>query len=241
MIKIYLCEDNLEQLQKVKQIVESVIMIEDLDMQLTLATNDPYKLLNEIKNEQSVGLYFLDVDLKADMNGIKLGEEIRKYDPRGFIVYITSHAEMSYLTFVYKVEALDYIVKDNFTDLHTRVHKCILNAYEKYSSLSKDDQQKYFHVKSGDKNVYLEYDKILFLETSQTVHKIKVHAEDRQIEFYGRIKDVMEKLDNRFYKCHRSFIVNKNKIKEIDKKNRIIHLVNGQQCLASVRLLKGLS
>ena len=30
-----------------------------------------------------VGCYFLDIQLEADINGIKLGSEIRKYDPMG--------------------------------------------------------------------------------------------------------------------------------------------------------------
>lgn len=47
------------------------------------------------------------------MNGFELAQEIRKFDPRGFIIFITTHAELSYMTFTYKVEALDYIIKDD--------------------------------------------------------------------------------------------------------------------------------
>ena len=51
------------------------------------------------------GIYFLDVDLKSDINGIKLGSKIREKDTRGFIIFTTTHLEMSYFAFKYKVEA----------------------------------------------------------------------------------------------------------------------------------------
>lgn len=41
---------------------------------------------------------------------------------------------MSYLTFIYKVEAIDYIIKNKTKDIHKRRHEYILNALKKYSS-----------------------------------------------------------------------------------------------------------
>ena len=51
--------------------------------------------------------------IRSDINGIKLGSEIRKYDPIGNIIFVTSHSELTYLTFVYKVSAMDFIFKDD--------------------------------------------------------------------------------------------------------------------------------
>ena len=110
MLKIFVCEDNIEQKEKLKNIIENIILIENYDMNLELATGDPHKILNYLKSTETSGIYFLDVDLHCDINGIQLAEQIRKYDPRGFIIFITTHAEMSYLTFIYKVEAMDYII-----------------------------------------------------------------------------------------------------------------------------------
>ncbi|WP_241960035.1 PfkB family carbohydrate kinase, partial [Staphylococcus gallinarum] len=42
----------------------------------------------------------------------KLASEIRKHDPVGNIIFVTSHSELTYLTFVYKVAAMDFIFKD---------------------------------------------------------------------------------------------------------------------------------
>lgn len=72
-------------------------------MEIALATDDPYEVIEKSKEMNDVGCYFLDIQLEADINGIKLGSEIRKYDPIGNIIFVTSHSELTYLTFVYKV------------------------------------------------------------------------------------------------------------------------------------------
>lgn len=239
MLKVFICEDNKEQRERFSKIVQDIILIENYDIELGLVTSDPNELINYIDNNDLSGLYFLDIDLKSEINGIELATKIRKYDPRGFIVFITTHAEMSYLTFMYKVEAMDYIIKDNYNNIRERLQQCIADAHTKYSAKS-TELQKIFTIKSDDKIVNIEYRKILFFETSPTIHKVIVHAVDRQIEFYAKMKEIKEKLDDRFYRCHKSFIVNKDNIKEIDVNNRCIYMINGEQCLISTRLMKGL-
>jgi two-component system response regulator AgrA len=239
MLSIVVCEDNEEQRKKITKFIEDSIMIENLDMKIDLSTGSPEETIDYLKENKISGLYFLDVDLNSAINGIKLAEIIREYDPRGFIVFVTTHAEMSYLTFIYKVEAMDYIIKDNPETVKERIHQCILNANKKYSS-KVTELQKNFTIKADDKIINIEYSKILFFETSDIIHKVLLHVVDRQIEFYAKMKDIEAKLDDRFYRCHRSFLVNTDNIKEIDKKNRVVHMINGQQCFVATRLLKGL-
>lgn len=239
MLNIIICEDNELERIKITKFIKDIIMIENLDMKVTLTTDNPNNILEFLKQNEISGLYFLDVNLNADLNGIMLAAKIREYDPRGFIVFITTHAEMSYLTFIYKVEAMDYIIKDNFLDVKNRIHDCILNAHKKYSSKS-TELQKNFTIKVNDKINSIEFNKILFFETSNIIHKVTIHAFDRQVEFYAKMKELEEQVDRRFYRCHRSFLVNTENIKEIDKNNRLIYMINGEKCLVSTRLMKGL-
>ncbi len=50
------------------------------------------------------------------------------------------------MTFTYKVEALDYIIKDDIDLLHDRVLACMKQAEERISN--DQDMQKYFTFKS---------------------------------------------------------------------------------------------
>ena len=107
MLDIYICEDNLKQLAFIKEKVENIIAFEELDIKIKTATNSPNEILNKASQSHNCGLYFLDIDLKNEkINGFTLAQAIRKIEPRCFIVFITSHIELSYLTYQYKVEAL---------------------------------------------------------------------------------------------------------------------------------------
>ena len=239
MLKIYICEDIEVQRDKIQQVVENIVLMEDLDMELSCVSDDPHRILEKVKAAEEVGIYFLDIELGADMTGLTLAQEIRRYDPRGFIVFITTHSEMSYMTFIYKLEALDFILKDAPEELGKRVYECILKANQRFAS-AKNKVQANFSVKVNEKVFTVDYDEVLFFETSPNVHKIILHCKNRQMEFLGKIKEIEKQVDKRFYRCHRSFLVNKDNIKEIDFQNRVIYMVNGDECLLSSRMMKGL-
>lgn len=237
MIRVYICEDHPEQLRKVRDAITGAITFENYDMVIEKATKDPYALLESIQANPGTGIYFLDVDLGCEINGIQLGERIRQLDPTGFIIFITTHAEMTHLTFKYKVEALDFIVKDGFRDVTNRVRECLQYANDKYRALS-GQKNEVFHIHTNDKVILAEYKQIIAFETSSTIHKVIMHSDKRQVEFYGSIKEIEGKLDQRFVRCHQSFIVNRDKIQEIDKAQKRVRMINGQEFLVSVRGMK---
>lgn len=240
MLNVYVCEDIEIQRKKLKSILENIIVMEELDMELVVATDNPYEVLSYVKETEEVGIYFLDVDLKTDMDGLNLALEIRKYDPRGFIVFVTSHSEMSYMTFQYRLEAMDYIVKEQGDDMiRQRVYHCLMNANERFSS-GNNRIQDVFTFKVNNRVFSIEYDDIVYFETSPNVHKVILHGKRRVTEFYGNIKELEAKLDGRFYRCNRSFLLNKKNIKEVDIKDKIVIMINGETCPISIRRIKGL-
>lgn len=239
MLNVFVCEDDIAQRKAVVQIIKNTVMIEELDMQLVLDTPNPYELLEAVKISQNTGIYFLDIDLKCDMNGMKLAQQIRRFDPRCFIIFVTSHSELSYMTFQYRVEAMDFVLKDNPSEAKVKIRECLRNALERYS-LQTNKTHKVYTIEIGERKIHVDYRDILFFETSSNIHKVILHAKDRQIEFSGSMKELEKKLGDTFARCHRSFLANRNNIREVDTKNRIIYFVNGETCLMSTRMMKGL-
>ncbi|WP_239253873.1 LytR/AlgR family response regulator transcription factor [Listeria ilorinensis] len=241
MLPVYVCEDNRVQRERLTKYIQDYIMVERFDMELKLATADPYEMLEQLKsNHQGKGLYFLDIDLQQpDMNGFELATEIRKVDPRGFIIFITTHAELTYLTFTYKVEALDYIIKDNINELQERVLNCMKSVDQRM--MDDKETEKYFTFQVSDKKIIHEkMDDILFFETSSKIHKIILHGKNRQTEFYAKMKEIEKLLGEPFYRCHRSYLVNKDNISELDLANGVVVMSNGEECIASAKLMRGL-
>lgn len=239
MLDIFVCEDDTVQRQTIVQTIENTVLIEELDMQLVLDAGDPFVLLEKVKTSQNTGIYFLDIDLNSNMNGMKLAQQIRLSDPRGFIIFITAHSELSYMTFQYRVEAMDFILKDNPAEAKIKIRECLLKAMERYT-LQTNKTHKVYTIEAGGRKISVDHDDIFFFETSSNIHKVILHAKDRQIEFSSTMKELANTLDGNFVRCHRSFLVNKKNIEEIDVKNRILHFTNGETCLISTRMMKGL-
>lgn len=240
MLNVYIGEDVVIQRNKLRKMIENIIVMEELDMEIVSVTADPYEILDYTKSTEEVGIYFLDIDLQADMNGLDLAKEIRKYDPRGFIVFVTTHSEFSYMTFQYRLEAMDYILKDDEDNaIRHRIYECLLNADERFSS-GNNRIQDIFTFKVNERYYTIAYDDIIYFETSPTIHKVILHGKNRVTEFYAKIKDLEEILDERFYRCNRSFLLNKKNIKEVDIKEKKVIMINGEKCPISTRRMKGL-
>lgn len=237
MLEVVICEDNSVHLEKLKGIIKNTILREKLDLRIGVCTANPKEVIEYIKEHKITGIYFLDVDLKNTMNGIKLGETIRNMDSEGFIIFTTTHLEMSYLAFKYKVEAMDYVIKDE-CDSKERINSCLLKAYDTYFRNKHDEEL--ITIKEDTRIIRIKPSNILFIETTGIAHKIRVHEHNRQIEFYGNLKDVQKLLPSNFYRCHKSYIVNRDKIDEIDKKHNIIIVENGEECYVSFRYMRGL-
>ena len=239
MIDIYICEDNKKELSLFTQYIKDVVSIENMDMEVTLSSPDPHAVLQATALSQNVGLFFLDIDLKSDINGLTLAQRIRKLQPRCFIIFITSHSEMGFLTFEYKVEALDFILKDNINRIKTKIHECLLNVNDKYTSIN-NNIHKTFVINQSGQQISIDYDDIVCFETSYNIHKIILHTRKRTIEFTGQLKDLEQQLDYRFYRCHRSFIINKNNIVKIDFSEQTVYMNTGETVPVSIRMKKGL-
>ncbi|MGG2104617.1 LytR/AlgR family response regulator transcription factor [Lysinibacillus pakistanensis] len=235
---IVICEDDIVQLEKVKEAIENYAMIEENGMKIVLATTNPDDVLLFVEDGKA-DCYFFDIDLNHKITGIALGSKIREKDPIASLVYITTHAEMSYLTFIYKLAALDFIIKDNPDTLKDKLLSTLKEAHRRYLKIGEQDNVKKFQIKTTGRTHNIDFQSVYFFEACTGSHKIILHLENEHLEFYGRLKDY-EDLHEDFYRCHKSFIVNKIKIKNIDSKERIIFLDNGEVCYASARLIKGL-
>jgi len=237
MFNIFICEDDHTQRLRIEMIINKYFMLNDFDMSLAFSTDDPIKLLNHLKSQDDgyTGLYFLDVELQSDINGIELAAEIRKLDVSATIVFVTSHSELVPLVFKHKVEAMEYIVKDNSPEeIEKSILTCIDLAFKRFLD-GKRSATKYFTIKIGEQVLNIPYDNILYFESSVDMrNKVLLHTLDSMLEFRGFIKDVSS-LGSPFYEVHQSFVLNINKIEHVDKVTREAKMINGEFIPIAVR------
>ena len=232
MIPLYLCDDDLQVLEHIKKIVENIIMIHNFDIEIVLASENPKAILEHKKTQIHRSIYLLDVELKdAAYNGFSLGKELRSMDPRGFIIYISTHEELMVETFKYKLEAMSYLIKDDICTLREQISDCFLEII-KLAADNNKDVCSYYCIKANDKNYHIPVKDILFFETAGP-HRVAAHTLSRMIEFRGDLGRIEKELKDSFVRSHQSYLVQLNQIEQIDCLHNTIELKGGGLCLLS--------
>ncbi|EHI99451.1 two component transcriptional regulator, LytTR family [Clostridium sp. DL-VIII] len=236
MLNVIICEDNAVQRKEIESIING---ISDFHNEIAISTDNPKEVLTYIDNTAESFIYFLDVELNSDLNGFELAHLIRTIDTTGYIIFLTAHAELTLLTFQYKVQALDYIIKGNSNILKEKILDCF-KAVNNSLNISKSKINNKIPIDIGNNIVFWNFDDILFFETAGKGHKISIHTKSGQSEFYGTLKNIEKNVSSDFYKTHRSYLINTKKIKSINKSSMVVEMINGEICYVSIRYLKGL-
>jgi len=249
MLHVFICDDDPKQRERIAEAVKKYAMIENMDMRVALVAKDADTLLQYLEKHPNnpamndFGLFFLDVDLQSDVSGIQLASRIKAQEPFAFIVFITSYAELSHLTFRYKVEALDYISKDFADEMMRRVKECIDMAYKRYQmafAALHGEHTGCFPLKVDGTIHMIPMSEIMFFEAHPTLErKVTLHMRNREVDISDTLKNLTQSLPE-FYLCHRSCLVNVKNVIHIDTHLGVAKMANGHTVLVSTRKMKEL-
>lgn len=233
MINIFICDDNISYQTFLKTTIDKILNHNSYEAHICGLYDMPDKLLHNIKPDYSHNLYFLDIEFPCEMNGIELATKIREIDHNCHIIFITTHDEMSPLTFKYKVEALGYISKDTPQNVEHEIKSCLDILF---SRLPRDlNQSKKLTTYILGQKITVPYDDILYIEPSLTPHKVILHTPTKNIEIPSTMKAISEELPAIFFKCHKSCIVNINNIKSVDVPSQKLLMKNNSTCVCARR------
>lgn len=235
-MNIFILEDDIVQLEYLEKIIKQLARKNNISYKQLYATSKPENLLEKISTPANHQIYFLDIEIKGySQSGLDVAKRIRKKDPYGTIVFVTTHSELAINTFTYKVAAIDFIEKDQAEDaFKKRLEECLVIANEyKKKSVNVDT----FSFENKYTSFQVPYSDIFYFETTDVSHKIKLVTSKKTIDFYGSLGEVIEH-DRRLFRCHKSFVVNLANVEEIDKKNKILFFHSSSYCLISRRMLK---
>lgn len=170
--------------------------------------------LSEMAKKTPVHLLFLDIQMPG-INGLEFSKLVSDQTK---IVFTTAFSQ--YALDSYKVNALDYLLKPiSYNDFLQAVNKAIQwfklqnNISESYS-----DKAEFIYVKSEYKLLQIPLEKILYIEGLKDYIKIHLEGEAKPVLSLLSMKSMEEKLSpDRFIRIHRSYIVQKSKIRMIDR------------------------
>lgn len=235
MMHIYLCEDDEKQLEQWKRIIDKFLLMNDTELELYCWTTSPSVLLSYQRSSDSVGIYFLDIDLNAKIDGMQLADHIRHHDPRGYIVFVTIHNEAAPLTFQHKLEAMDFITKDQPDQLESRIIDCLQCALKNHQRYLASSSQ-LLTIKYEGGSLSLNQNDILSITTGKDAHRLVIYCSSGIREIAGTLKELSSCLNHKFCYCSRSTIINLEHIQQYLPKERTVLMTNGQRLKVSYRM-----
>ncbi len=218
MLNFVLCDDNLNSLDKFSKMLNLVFINNNLDAQITLASGDANETLNYIKNNV-VDVAILDIDLHSEISGIELAQKIRAANKKIYIIFATAHLE--YLLLAYKCKTFDYLPKPITLN---NIESTILRLFAdiKQNSFNKK------YIKINNRDTVINADSIYYIEKNNT----KVIFKTDTIDYctYSSFNKIKDSLPSNFIRCHKSYIVNVNKIESIEKSTIHFDKTNTIKC-----------
>ena len=189
-------------------------------LELIGSSLNPLVALDEITSRNAPDITFLDVDMRQ-LSGLDLAGMVNLYTT---VVFTTAFPE--YALEAFEKEAFDYLLKP--ID-YERFAKCIQKARRKINRplnaavMGTDD---FFNIKSEIKGrmVRIRFEEVMYIEGA--VNYIQIHTREEKHMTYLTIKEIARHLPDYFARIHRSFIVNINYLKVIERAR--IKLDNGE-------------
>ena len=166
--------------------------------------------------ENQIDLVFLDIEM-PQLNGLEFAKIIPSTTR---IIFTTAYDKYAIQGF--KVDALDYLLKpvsyEEFLEAANKALKCI--DIQK-NGVNKSSANDYIIVKSEYRLIQIPTSEILYIEGLKDYVKIYTVDEQKSIMTLMNMKTLEQSLPSSFIRVHRSFIVNTNKLKIIER-NRIV-------------------
>ena len=212
MLDFILCDDNFNVLKKLEKMLDSIFVNNNLNAQIVLSTTKPEELMDYVK-EHSVNVVILDIDLKSKISGLDLAKIIRKKDKSVYIIFTTAHLE--YGLMAYKYKTFDYLPKpitvERLSDTITRLFEDVSGVRAKF-------------VRLDNNKTIIKQDGIQYIQKNGM--KVIFHTDTRDYETYSSFKKILPQLSENFIQCHKSYIVNTEKITDIESSNNIVYFNN---------------
>lgn len=174
-----------------------------------------------LEKEEIYDIVLMDIEM-PEKDGFETIADYRVINDSCVAIILTTHTELSNKG--YLVNAFRYIDKTNMKAELDEAFRSAKKVLESNNTVSLEA------LKIG--NIKLVIKDILFIETIK--RNVLVHTSDNEYECYNNISDLEQELNKYgFYRSHRSFLVNLDKVKKFDR--RCIYFAGDKKAFLSSR------
>ena len=202
MLNFILCDDNPQTLKSISKMLESIFIEKQYDANIAYKSTNGNDILKFIETN-NIDVAILDINLNSNISGIDIAKKIRKNNKNMYIIFITGHLE--YMLEAYQYKTFDFIAKPI---THPRLEHTIKRLFEDIKGFPKR------YIKIDSKNTIIDENTIEYIKRDGM--KLVFHSKNKDYEAYSSFNKIQNTLPNNFIRCHKSFIVNMNLIKDVD-------------------------
>lgn len=212
MISIGICDDEAYMLELLAEKTTAFFAHENMGVEILLFS-DGRAILAHPGN---LDVLFLDIRMEGP-DGFEIARKLRHRGFNGFLIFITVLEDCVFDAF--EVEAFAYLVKPIADHLFQRTMKRLLSAL-------RTARQALLLVQRGKEWNIIRFDDIMYCEVIN--RKVYLHLKDHTVfDYYDKIEALERKLDSRFFRCHRSYLLNLQYLKAY--KAGQAHLLNDER------------
>ena len=207
MLKVVLIDDEMPALDELAYIVEA-----SDQAQVVGKFTDSVEGLLYIQNHKP-DLVFLDINM-PQMSGLKLAEAIRGLNVECSVVFATAYDEHALEAF--EKDVIDYLLKPYEEKRVFKVIRKVIEGKGKSQILQSQNKATIdrLPIPLDDKIIFIPIDDILFCKVGE--NKVWVQTKGTAYQIAESLSKLEEKLPaNKFFKTHRAYVVNVEKIKEV--------------------------
>ena len=216
MLRIGMCDDELEGVKITSKYLEAEIISQNLDAEITIITDNQKDIFDAIYKKE-IDILFLDVDFKSSgKNGIDFAKDLREVNHDFYLIFLTAHQRYMHLSFIVKV--FDYLVKPINKNILEDLVKRIKEDFAYNKSI-------FLHLNKWDT---VRTNDILYIE--KFGNKSIIVTKTNKYTTSKNLNTLLEELPIFFRRCHRSYIVNDSKILRLDKKNGFVYFSKDIYC-----------
>tara|TARA_R110002050_G_scaffold25604_12_gene68260 strand:+ start:10075 stop:10830 length:756 start_codon:yes stop_codon:yes gene_type:complete len=227
-IRILIVEDNVIIADDMQSMLEE-IGYEIVDNVIV------YEQAVEVLKNKEVDLVLIDIILASDKTGIDLGKHIRENYNIPFI-FVTSNSDRATVENAKTVKPNGYLVKPfEQQDLYTSIEIALSNFTSVKNNGASENQEEEddklmsnkvlkdsIFVKKQHLYYRIQFGDIQFIKADNVY--LEVNTVDKKFLVRSPLKDYLEKLpQQKFYRAHKSYIVNVDHIDAINSKDILIN------------------
>ena len=215
MINIAVCDDEKCMSEKIEKLVEDFFRKKNTNISVSEYSSGEELL----KSNERIDILFLDIGMRG-MDGIETARKLRECRFHGFLIFITVLKEMVFQSF--EVQPFDYLVKPVQEEHFEKTMERLFFSMQDRLSPEKEN----LLVQKGCESNIIFFQDIICCEIiDRKVYLYLVSGE--VIDYYDRIENLEKKMDGRFFRCHRSYLINLNHLKSY--RNNTAYMADGKE------------